>query len=244
MSRRRNELRVEAMNADQLACYELLCELFGGAHHVPKVQEWGDGIAVSTFQPFATFDSDRLTHLVFLAHERCVRAQIESCSPRHVRIALWKRHGREGRYFERHPSIDEVFACWRIRHPLSPEPTLGDADAPQRRADGPREPSTTPSSVEGPAGPRPLSFSTAEHVDAHVRALLVEQLGVDEDEVTDEAKFWDDLGADSLDLIELVMACEDDFEIEIPDEVAEGFVTVGPAIAWITRRVLEKAGPK
>lgn len=130
---------------------------------------------------------------------------------------------------------------WEWHDRLTQLKALGDADAPQSRADGPREPSTTPSSVEGPAGPRPLAFSTAEHVDAHVRALLVEQLGVDEDEVTDEAKFWDDLGADSLDLIELVMACEEDFEIEIPDEVAEGFVTVGPAIAWITRRVLEKA---
>ncbi len=132
---------------------------------------------------------------------------------------------------------------WEWHDRLTQLNALG-AETPQSRADGPREPSTTPSSIEGPAGPRPLSFSTAEHVDAHVRALLVEQLGVDEDEVTDEAKFWDDLGADSLDLIELVMACEDDFEIEIPDEVAEGFVTVGPAIAWITRRVLEKAGPK
>lgn len=130
MSRRRvPELTREAMTVDQVACYDLLCELFGGAHHVPKVKEWGEGIAVDTFQPFATFDSDRLTYLVFLAHERCVRIQVQSSSPRHIKIALWKRQGREGRYFERHPSIDEVFACWRIRHPLT---ACGQADGGDR----------------------------------------------------------------------------------------------------------------
>lgn len=69
-----------------------------------------------------------------------------------------------------------------------------------------------------------------------VRALIVEQLGVDEEEVTSEASFVDDLGADSLDLVELVMAFEEAFDIRIPDEDAEKIRTVGDAVAYIQER--------
>jgi acyl carrier protein len=58
-------------------------------------------------------------------------------------------------------------------------------------------------------------------VEERVKSIIVEQLGVDEDEVTLEASFTDDLGADSLDIVELVMAFEEEFGIEIPDEEAE-----------------------
>jgi len=66
-----------------------------------------------------------------------------------------------------------------------------------------------------------------------VRSIIAEQLGVKKDEVTDDAKFIDDLGADSLDTVELVMALEEEFGIEIPDEDAEKMVTVNEAIKYI-----------
>ncbi|OGP93847.1 MAG: acyl carrier protein [Deltaproteobacteria bacterium RBG_16_54_18] len=74
-------------------------------------------------------------------------------------------------------------------------------------------------------------------VDAKVKELIVQQLGVSESEVVPEAKFIDDLGADSLDLVELVMALEDEYGIEIPDEDAEKIVTVGDALKYIQERI-------
>ncbi|MBZ5563394.1 MAG: acyl carrier protein [Acidobacteriia bacterium] len=69
--------------------------------------------------------------------------------------------------------------------------------------------------------------------DEKVKQIIVEQLGVDEAEVTPTAHFVDDLGADSLDIVELVMAFEEAFEIEIPDEDAEKIQTVKDAIEYI-----------
>ncbi len=66
-----------------------------------------------------------------------------------------------------------------------------------------------------------------------VKKIIIDQLGVDEAEVTSEAKFIDDLGADSLDTVELVMALEEEFGIEIPDEDAEKIATVQDAVAYI-----------
>lgn len=70
-------------------------------------------------------------------------------------------------------------------------------------------------------------------VDERVKRLICEQLGVKEEEVKDEASFVDDLGADSLDTVELVMALEEEFETEIPDEEAENITTVREAIDYI-----------
>ena len=66
-----------------------------------------------------------------------------------------------------------------------------------------------------------------------VKAIIVDKLGVDESEVTPEASFSNDLGADSLDTVELIMELEKEFDIQIPDETAEKIVTVGDAIAFI-----------
>ncbi len=63
--------------------------------------------------------------------------------------------------------------------------------------------------------------------------IIVEQLGVDEEKVTMEANFVDNLGADSLDIVELVMAFEEEFNVEIPDDAAEKISTVGDAIAYM-----------
>ncbi len=70
-------------------------------------------------------------------------------------------------------------------------------------------------------------------VEERVKEIIVDQLGVDESEVTSEAKFIDDLGADSLDIVELVMALEEEYDIEISDEEAEKIQTVGDAIEFI-----------
>ncbi len=70
-------------------------------------------------------------------------------------------------------------------------------------------------------------------VESRVKEIIVDQLGVDEKEVTLEAKFIDDLGADSLDLVELVMALEEEYDTEITDEEAEKIQTVGDAIEYI-----------
>ena len=67
-----------------------------------------------------------------------------------------------------------------------------------------------------------------------VKAIIVDQLGVEEEEVTMEASFIEDLGADSLDIVELIMALEEEFEIEVPDEDAEKLVTVGDAVTYIS----------
>ncbi len=69
-----------------------------------------------------------------------------------------------------------------------------------------------------------------------VKECIVTQLGVNEDEVTNEASFIDDLGADSLDIVELVMAFEEKFEIEIPDEDVEKLRTVGDAVKYVTEK--------
>ncbi|MBI5410753.1 MAG: acyl carrier protein [Nitrospirae bacterium] len=74
-------------------------------------------------------------------------------------------------------------------------------------------------------------------VEDRIRKIIAEQLGVEEDEVVPEASFVDDLGADSLDTVELVMAFEEAFDIEIPDEDAEKILTVGRALEYIKEKM-------
>ena len=73
-------------------------------------------------------------------------------------------------------------------------------------------------------------------VDERVKKIIAEQLGVEEDEVTSEASFVEDLGADSLDTVELVMALEEEIGIEIPDEDAEKILTVGKSLDYIKEK--------
>ncbi len=76
-------------------------------------------------------------------------------------------------------------------------------------------------------------MANKENVFEKVKAIIVDQLGVEEDEVKLESSFIEDLGADSLDIVELIMALEEEFEIEVPDEDAEKLTTVGSAVQYI-----------
>ena len=73
----------------------------------------------------------------------------------------------------------------------------------------------------------------ADSIEDKVKDIIVEQLGVNEEQVTPEAKFIEDLGADSLDTVELVMAFEEEFEIDVPDEEAEKLQSVGDVIKYV-----------
>jgi len=81
----------------------------------------------------------------------------------------------------------------------------------------------------------------AATIEERVKKIVVEQLGVKEDEVSNDSSFVDDLGADSLDTVELVMALEEEFNIEIQDEEAEKITTIQQAITFIDSRVGEAA---
>jgi acyl carrier protein len=76
-----------------------------------------------------------------------------------------------------------------------------------------------------------------QEIENKVKQIIVDELGVDENEVTPNARFIDDLGADSLDTVELVMEFEDEFEINIPDEDAEKIMTVGDAVKYIQSKL-------
>jgi len=68
-----------------------------------------------------------------------------------------------------------------------------------------------------------------------IKKIMVDQLGVDESKITEDSSFVDDLGADSLDIVELIMAFEEEFDIEIPDEDAEKIKTVGDAVKYLNK---------
>jgi acyl carrier protein len=75
----------------------------------------------------------------------------------------------------------------------------------------------------------------SDNIEAKVKDIIVEQLGVSADQLKPEAKFIEDLGADSLDTVELVMAFEEEFGIEVPDEDAEKLTSVGEIIAYVNK---------
>ena len=75
----------------------------------------------------------------------------------------------------------------------------------------------------------------SENISERVKKIVVEHLGVEADKVTESASFIDDLGADSLDTVELVMAFEEEFGVEIPDDAAETILTVGDAVKYIDK---------
>ena len=76
----------------------------------------------------------------------------------------------------------------------------------------------------------------SEHYDK-IKEIIIDKLGVEEGKITIEAKFIDDLGADSLDTVELIMQFEEEFSIEIPDDEAEGLLSVGQALDYISNKL-------
>ena len=77
----------------------------------------------------------------------------------------------------------------------------------------------------------------SEDVSSKVKKIVADHLGIDEAKVTEESSFIDDLGADSLDTVELVMAFEEEFDIEIPDDAAETIQTFGDAVKFINEKI-------
>jgi acyl carrier protein len=80
-----------------------------------------------------------------------------------------------------------------------------------------------------------LMAASRDEIYTQVKSVLVDQLGIDEADITEEASFQEDLDADSLDLVELIMELEDQFEIKISDEDAQGILTVGNAVDYIAK---------
>jgi len=78
------------------------------------------------------------------------------------------------------------------------------------------------------------------NIEEQVKAIITEKLGVSEEQVTNEATFTQDLGADSLETVELMLDLENEFEVSIPDDVSDKIQTVGDAIAFIEKAVAEK----
>ena len=83
-------------------------------------------------------------------------------------------------------------------------------------------------------------MAVAENLEERVKKIIVSQLAVDASEISPQAQFVQDLGADSLDTVELVMALEEEFDIEIPDEDAEKIKTVGEAVSYIKEKLSKK----
>ena len=79
----------------------------------------------------------------------------------------------------------------------------------------------------------------SESIEARIREIIINELGVESELVTDDASFVEDLGADSLDTVELVMAFEEEFSVEIPDDAAEKIQTVGDAVSFIKENATE-----
>lgn len=109
---------------------EFFSELYFGEHHIPArgycgqhgVREFGPGSwYVNHYGDIATYDYSFLTRLVFLAHDRCVRASVQNGGPRRIKIVIWQRDKREGSMYERHPTIAAALDEWRERHP-EPQP--------------------------------------------------------------------------------------------------------------------------
>lgn len=108
---KRTALHENDMTEQQRACFDVLAQTFYGAHHVPRVQAFGNGIKVNVYAgKLATFDFNYLTRLVLFCHQSMVRAEIVQGGPGCVGVVLHKRHVRDGRMCERHPTIEQAIS--------------------------------------------------------------------------------------------------------------------------------------
>lgn len=113
-----NEIKESAMDAGQIECFKLFCDLVYGKHHiVGKIRECGNGLLWnSQCLPLASFDFDHLTRLVLMAHERCIRVEICPSGPGMIGITAHKRESREGEMWARHPTIEQSIEKFAARN--------------------------------------------------------------------------------------------------------------------------------
>lgn len=99
---------------------EFFAHWLHGKHHIPRggVKEWGDGWCINHYGDLSTFDFNKLTTLVFLAHDFCYRVELQQGAPRTIKICIFKRDAREGRLYSKHPTIETALAEWRKRYPV------------------------------------------------------------------------------------------------------------------------------
>ena len=102
------------MSDDQWECFVMVCDMCGGEHHVyAKVKPFGKGIEINMGQSLSTYDPSELTGAVILAHDRMIRFEVMLSGPGLLRLVLHKRHGRTGRQWDRHPTMED--AIRRVR---------------------------------------------------------------------------------------------------------------------------------
>ncbi len=108
------------MQMSKQSATKFFAELYLGEHHFPgQLKPYGEGWSMNHWGDCSTFDFDFITRLVFLAHDRCVRAEISQGGPRAIKIAIWQREGR-GEHLSmsrRHPTIAQALEIWRKYHP-------------------------------------------------------------------------------------------------------------------------------
>lgn len=107
--------RADWMTDDQWECAQMFADVVGGFHHLQGTfKPAGAGIRINTYAGgWATWDFNRLTRLVVLAHDRMIRVEVNPSGPRLIQFALWKRHTREGGMAVRHPTMEDAIAMIR-----------------------------------------------------------------------------------------------------------------------------------
>lgn len=110
--------REDWMSDGQWECALMFADLMRGFHHIGgKFKQCGSGIEINEpYGSWATCDYDGLTRAVFMAHDRCIRIVIAPSGPGRLRFILHKRYKREGAMHERHPTLEEAVANWKIRN--------------------------------------------------------------------------------------------------------------------------------
>lgn len=105
------------MTDEQWECFEMLCDLCRGSHHIGgTVKPCGNGILINLRHGFhaATFDFSGLTEAVIMAHDRCIRFEIEPSGPGMLKLVFHKRSGREGEMHQRHPTLEQAIKKLRV----------------------------------------------------------------------------------------------------------------------------------
>jgi hypothetical protein len=119
---------------DKEVALDFFAAVLGGRHHVPTLKEWGFGWCITLYGHMSTYDSDRLTALVMLAHDRAMRVEISACNMQYIRLAVHQRSHAADRFYSRHPTLEQATAEWRKRNPAPEGATATPAEAPSTEA--------------------------------------------------------------------------------------------------------------